>query len=558
MRKLIWLLLSIFLVGSITAQVYLPFYPYEVLNLESFRHQATFTIEDDLDNGIDGTDIFNVEGGRIFTNLSNLSSGTEELMDDYSDHTLVIGGISPEFQNLKAAFIYGNAKVVESGSDSYSGTEMWDENGDGSLDFMQSTEGNYLNEYSYGESCILLNLGYHMGIDTRVALTYERMQLKGAEEGKDSLYESTSDMTTGEVLYLGENYSYYKYSDEATTSIYNLSYSMPVGEWALRGDVYLLSGAINSITDGLSHNMENLAPSTPSITEITQDTSITTYMEDHSGNLIGLSLRLSDLTEAGLYWEVSGNFGMISGSGDYEESAYYHYIDQSMNAGNVSLGEAITDTGSVGPLSISGNNFGGSGRIEWQLSENVCFGLGLMFSNLSFSEDYEIKRSFFGSESYDDGDSEPNDEDDFIGTLIGSDSTLYTVEISTTNIIIPAGIELNFGKNKDWFLRLGAMADNSRERITYTQDVVEIERNVTTTIYGDGDTTVTYDNNIEYYDGKESGYYHYQDVWFAYGLGWKPSPNLSLDLLTMFDIYDTELLSTEWLKSLKLSATVSF
>jgi hypothetical protein len=558
MKKLLWLLLSIFVVGSITAQVYVPFYPYELLNLESFRHQATFTIEDDLDNGIDGTDIFNVEGGRIFTNLSNLSSGTEELVDNHSDNTLVIGAISPEFRNLKAAFIYGNAKQLESGYESYSAEEMWDINSDGSLDFMQFNAANYSNEYSMGESCILLNIGYGIGEYSKIALTYERMQGEENSTEKDSLYESTSDMTTGEALYLEESYLNYEGSGKASTSIYNLSYSMPVGEWTLRGDVYLLSGAVNSTTDELSRYMTDFAPSTPSITEITHDTLIANMLEDYSGNLIGLALRLSDLTEAGLYWEVSGNFGMISGSGDYEDSWYYYYIDQSMNAENVSIFETIQDTSSAGPLSISGNNFGGSGRIEWQLSENVRFGLGLIFSNLTFSEDYEIKRSFFQSSEYDDGDSEPSDADDYTATAIHSDSTLYTDEISTTNIIIPAGIELNFGKNKDWFLRLGALASNSRERITWTQDVVELERNITTTIYGDGDTTVTYDNNIEHYDGKESGYYHYQDVIFAYGLGWKPSPNLSLDLLTMFDINDTELLSTEWFQSLKLSATVSF
>ncbi len=558
MKKLALLLLSTFFIGSISAQVYVPFlYPYEVLNLESFRHQATFAIEDDLDKGIDGTDIFDVEGGRIFTNLSNLSSGTEELMNDYSDHTLVIGGISPEFRSLKAAFIYGSAKELDSYFSSYSGTEMQDVNSDGSLDFMESIDGNDLEEYSSGESCILLNLGYNIGNNNKIALTYQRVKGEDSFEGKDSTYETTSDISTGDVLYLSEDYLNENSSGEAPTSIYTLSYSTPLSGITLRGDIYFSSGSYKNTSDGIAYNMENLAPSTPSITEITLDTTIYSYVDDYTGNLAGVSLELSDLND-GLYWEVSGNFGMIFGSGNYEESEYEHDIDQSMNAGNVSVGEAVNNASSVGPISISGNNFGGSGRIEWQLSENVLFGLGLMFNNLSFSEDYENKRSRFGSESYDDGDAEPNDGDDLIGTLVGSDSTLYTVEIAATSIAIPAGIELNFGKNKDWFLRLGAMANNSRERITYTEDVVEIERDVITIIYGNGDTTVTYDDNVEYYDSKESEYYHYQNVWFAYGLGWKPSPNLSLDLLTMFDINDTELLSTEWLQSLKLSATVSF
>ena len=115
MKKLLVMLCALFLIQGVSAQVWMPI-ASDLLNLESFRHQATQTIEDDLDNGIDGTDIFAVEGARIYTNLSNLVSGDEEQGDNTaSNNTVLIGGTSPIFyKGLKVTAFYGNTRTDSS------------------------------------------------------------------------------------------------------------------------------------------------------------------------------------------------------------------------------------------------------------------------------------------------------------------------------------------------------------------------------------------------------------------------------------------------------------
>ena len=81
------------------------------LNLQSFRRQATYVIYDDLDNALMPWRINEVDGMRVFTSLSNLSSGTEELMNNTTDNTFVIGVVSGEFfGGMRASFIVGNHK----------------------------------------------------------------------------------------------------------------------------------------------------------------------------------------------------------------------------------------------------------------------------------------------------------------------------------------------------------------------------------------------------------------------------------------------------------------
>ncbi len=557
MKKLTVMLLALFLTMSISAQIWIPM-SVDLLNLESFRHQATYAIEDDLDNGIDGTDIFKVEGGRIFTNLSNLSTGAEELMDNDSDNTLVIGGVSPIYRNWKAALFYGDTRDVGSYFSSNTIVEEWDNNGDGSLDFMEETYADGLDDYSELANCILLNIGKEMGGGRLIALTYKRVQAKSTEEYEDSEYTTTSDISNGDILQTTDDYEdYYSegFSSVVPSNLYSLSYSTPFMNWDLRADAYLVTASLTGTSDSDDYYSQDLAPASPSITSTLLSITSDLSSEEINGNLAGISARLSDENN-GLLWEIAGSFGMIFGSGDFVDFERYTERERDMSAGNVYTYYYYERSNTTAPISLSGMNMGLSGRMEWQLSENVVFGLGLMLNSLQFTMDYDIDDSYLLDMTYDDGDQEPDDADDYIYTSTDGSTESYSQDITMNSIIIPVGVEVNFGKNKDWFLRLGALASNTRDKYVSTSEVEDIERGTTTIITGDGDTTVTY-YDVGYDSYEDRSFYDYQTVDFAYGLGWKPSPNLSIDLLGMFRINNTELLSTELLQSLRLSATVS-
>jgi len=554
MKKLVLLMLALLLVGGVYAQ---PILFDQSLNLESFRHQATYSIEDDLDNGIDGTDIFAVKGARIFTNLSNLADGEERQGDNsYSDNTLVIGGISPVYQGWKAALIYGDRNSLESYESSSETIDQWDSNLNDTFDLMTYLHNTSSEGGSSLDNCILLNIGKRMGEETEIAFTYKRTESKDLENYLDSTYYRYATTPEDSAYYLYNDFENGDYEYSTPTNIYTLSYSKPFRDWKLRGDVYLLSGGLKMIENELNYYFYDDDPSDSNIINTTLNSTLGIGLDDIGVSVAGIGLRLSDLND-GLLWEVSGNFGMIFGSGDYEYSNLIHNIDQFMLLGNVATLDDSSLSNTTAPISVSGMNMDIGGRIEWQLSENVRFGLGLMYTNLSVTLEFNYDESSTTIADWDDGDAIVNDVDDYVA--ITTSGTLYTGidDISMSSIVIPTGLEVCVGKNKDWFIRFGAISTTGRETYTYTEEVDSVIRGQTIVAYGDGIADTTFVGSIAQNDNDYSSSYDYQGVDFAYGLGWKPSPNLSLDLIGMFDVDGVELLSTDWLASLRLSATIN-
>jgi len=561
MKKLVVLLCALFLVQGIGAQVWMPL-SNDLLNLESFRHQATQSIEDDLDNGIDGTDIFAVEGARIYTNLSNLVSGDERQGDNmYSEETVLIGGTTPIFyKGLKVTAFYGNRNQNNSMEDIMDSTYLVDTDIDEAWDYRSITHNSeYLKETTSGNS-ILLNIGKTMSRGREIAFTYQRTGSTQSVEEEDSAHYIAQNLTPSLVTTeLWNEFGNESGKIQAPVTTYALSYSSPFRNWDFRGDIFLATGGEKMEESGDYYYWENLDPGNDATTFEDLVTSDAVGESSFSANAIGINGRLSDLDKnIGLLWEVGGNYALITGSGDENYTEEYNYFGQREIVANriqtldTNYIETIT-----GPISVSGNLMGLNGRIEWQISENVRFGIGGMYNTFSVTlEEDRASRVEVNSE-FDDDDGVGLDADDYVIVATGGQDETYTLKMSGNRIAIPAGIEVNFGKNKDWFLRLGAISIGSRTEMTDASEsdsVYLYERVVT---YGDGTTVRTFDNSMVDPDKEYTSSSTYQDVNYTYGLGWKPSKNLSIDLLGMFDLGGVELLSTDWLRSLKLSATIN-
>ena len=570
MKKLFLVLSILTFVGGLGAQGLL---------LQSFRQQATYSIWDDLDYAIDGTDLLEVEGGRIFTNLSNLSSSTEQLMGNYSDNMFVIGFISPVLPlGLKSAFFWGTRKNLDPDylsldldgdgwNDVYgygflSGTwnREWDANGDGSIDFIDFRYLEEAGEDSYLESDILVNVAKDMGGGNAFAFTYQKVMDNSTWDYSDSTYEQTEDVSTGDLTYYWwDTYVGNSIFTMPSSNRFNLAFTTPFWfnpTWDLRGDLFFnLLNQEDSWVERL-HYFEDYAPATPVITDTYLDSTNFNYQDNYSNNEAGLALRLRNVNPV-LSWWVGGRFGMNFGSGDYDSDYSYFYEDQYMSAGNVALDNYTYSLDNTAPISVSGMNIGAFGRIEWQLSSNVRFGIGALYSSSSLTREYDEDYSYTYRYEYDDGDSDPADWDDYTDIIESGYSGTRTYENVYDVIQVPVGIEINVGKNKDWFIRFGAIATKSNYNVLEIEEVDEARRQIRTITRGDGTTTVTY-SDVEYASYKENEYREYQTVDFAYGLGWKPSDNVGIDLLGMFDITGTELLSTDWFRSLKISAFILF
>ncbi len=573
MKKSILLPLVLLLVVGVNAEVYLPVIaPYQTLSLESFRHIATASIEDDLDNGIDGTDIFNVEGARIYTNLSNLASSTETQADNSnSENTVVIGAVSNIYKGWKAAIFYGNANYHGALTGSATEVELENRDLDSPFDWRSELNSDTSANSINNDNCILVNLGRVMGEETELAFTYKRTVSKEIRDYTISRDYTETDLNVPSVVTDWEENGDGDSESSVPISLYSLSYAKPFKDWKLRGDVYLYMGGTNNNMNQMYRFFQDNSPANLTETDDYLDSNLVDNKNDISGNLAGVSLRLSDENEFGL-WEVGGNVGMVFGSGDYRELTRSHSIEQDQIGSYIEVTNSAANDEIVGPISVSGMNMGLNGRIEWQISPNVRWGIGLIANSFSATLEYDLDELRTSRIVYNDGDPTP-EPTDYITTGIGGASYVRTVKLNTNSIVIPTGVEVSIGKKKDWFIRLGALANGSKSEMTYSIDVDEasIQPDSVTTVYGSGpNPPPIVDTDVDYTDSEVTNGSTWQNVDFVYGLGWKPSPNLSLDLVGMFDAPfggpaiisaasdgSVELLSTGWFKSLRLSATIN-
>lgn len=99
--------------------------------LSSFRSQATGgALVDDLDLVYDPVELSFIDSIRIYTNLSNLTSGEEELLNNVSDNMFLFGisGALPMIENLNSALLFAYQNT------SLPGTVTLDINRDGDVD----------------------------------------------------------------------------------------------------------------------------------------------------------------------------------------------------------------------------------------------------------------------------------------------------------------------------------------------------------------------------------------------------------------------------------------
>jgi len=561
MKKLLLLLFALFLVQGISAQVWMPI-GTDLLNLESFRHQATQAIEDDLDNGIDGTDIFAVEGARIYTNLSNLVSGGERQGDNmYSDQTVLIGATSPIFyKGLKVTAFYGNTNQANTMEDILDSTYLQDTDIDEEWDYKTSS---YNSEYGKEEisgNGILLNIGKTMNRGREIAFTYKRSGYTESAEMEDSAHYIAQTLTPSLVTtVLWDQFGNENGKMQSPLTTYALSYSSPFRTWDFRGDVFLATGGETYDGNEFYYFWQDQDPDDIATTFETLDTFDFVGKYSANANIIGINAQLGDLDKkTGLLWEVGGNYAMITGSGDNNYDELRHRIIQAENISPyIEVRDSLFTENLTSPISISGNAMGLNGRIEWQISENVRFGLGCMLN--TFSATFEEDRTYRVevNSQFNDNDGVTIDSDDYVIVASGGWDGTYTQETNANRIAIPAGIEVNFGKNKDWFLRLGAISTGSTMEMTEASAVDSVHLYERLVTYGNGTTDRTFDTSMADPDREYTSSSTSHDVYYTYGLGWKPSKNLSLDLLGMFDVSGVELLSTDWLRSLRLSATIN-
>jgi len=547
------------------------------LMLESFKRQSTYILDDDLENILSPWTIFDVEGWRLFTKLSNLTGSTEELMNNNSDNSFMIGALLPElFSGLRTSIFWSTLKYTTPddisidplglGSvDGYGSVfGIWnqfvDVNNDGNYDIH-----NYCTEHAagfYDELWTSTNFGlsYDLGASI-VGFNYIRYKMWGKDNSFDTLDLYVYDLYPNFVETLNavrHGDQYYDFISDNPENIYAISFLLKDLAGYRTGvtigaDFYKeladQRDFLNSITD-LAPNHQNyqnreegnLSDYYQWVNPVTQFIVRLNSLKKYEGNLNEIGLNF--------YYGMGGNYARERANNHYEK-----YLTGVMDFTE----RSIYDAYSVDSARLSYNEMGGGffGRIVRKLGENVEFGIGLDVSTSQNAMTYDGTYNEHSNETYNDGDHEVLDADDY--TTTEGYTVTYKIEETHawTTFRVPVGVEITITQKKNWFIRFGANPRKMLHSSTEKFELVDYTNNIEKTITGAGDTTITItepDLPVEY---KTAEYIEDQTCDFSYGLGWHPNNNISIDFITMFNPTGT-ILDLDWIRSWKISTTIKF
>jgi len=340
--------------------------------------------------------------------------------------------------------------------------------------------------------------------------------------------------TIDDIAYNLIGISFWKYLSETRAVGFHFGYGM-------------LSVETNDIWD----NSDNWNAS-PDNASITDTYSMTETYEDNTpysgNNITGWLSFITDLSEITHFrfdtWYEKGSADMGSDAvGNYSIVENRIAADNHTEVNNGTETAVITGDGSYQTVAVKG-------KFVYDLTDKVNFAFGAGFGTSTFdttiAEDGDARYVY----TYDDGDNQANDPDDYIRT------TTYASEIQTKTTavskIITFPVCVEFHVRKPLVFRLGAIHSINLTESTTNMDLISASPGLVHTVYGDGSISdVLIDNpDIQDIGSSEDNTDTYSNTNYTYGMGYTVAKNLKIDLMGFSDLTD--------LYNWKVSATLMF
>ena len=547
----------------------------------SFRSNALGgVISDDLDLVYDPIELRFVDGIRLYTNLSNLTSTQEQLFDNVSDDEFLFGVSSQNpfmkflwhsalvrFQNSETSNSVGIDSDLDGWTDIYGNGTLIDEytayldtDGDGLYDLkkmLSQEKSDFTTDDSY--SFVLnntmnmfgLTLGAKLSVCDATYTGNSASSYLGSGDGVLNYVEWDhptfhNSVTTYLIDDEYDNLIWAEdgnFSSESKVSFTNMDASVMLPEFMgfeLRGDVAIYSNQIlSSVNDSYSGEYEYFDPEISNFEDVYSETDsyISETDEDGGGMAVGGSLRRTfnkqDERKNDGFWKVG--LLMNFGSYDYTNSTSYQFsstetyfdgldtLDTDFES-SISEHNSISD---IGTKKLNGFNF--YGRFNIPLGENVHFGLGGYFNQSTTNRETDYTETVNDVTDFDYTDSDYNNND-YVITETSQLTADRNYEVSTTVFTCPVGLEYKIGKKRDWSLRFGSIFTSTNQTINDAKQITDSEPYVIETVYGDGDVTINIYDNV-YESTSEHTRTASSSTVFTYGLGYNPMDNLQIDLL---------------------------
>lgn len=571
MKKLIMTLLMVTLVATSTFAALNQNQSYELDNYnpffntvapQSFLSLSTFGLYTDaIDLIMNPGKITFVEGGRLYTNLSNLVTNYENQFQSYGYGSYLIGS-KFDIAGISPMFLISNRLEQEKYDINETSKEYIDNDLNGYYDQINFYAIDEYEEYIDNEKSIYAGFGKATdNINFGLIYSYNQgnyyfmpdWDWSYANMGNYAYTERDSNLITGDLIYtLDEN---------AVDTL-----------WDNTNNHRIAFGGFNKLGDNLKVGLvakvgfANLKPVMNAVYKSTEDFSPWTQSFTDAINISDSIYR--NLTISGIdynvnftayYWlsenvKTQTDIGYSAFAGNIADNSYgfryYNWLEEhTMAVGTYHDENDTTETGTItGSMDQKNINFNTKAQIK--MNEKLDLGMGFGFSNAIFNQIEHNDYNYIAIDTYDDGDGVQT-VSDYVRTA--TYDVLLSNEILANNYTFDFPVAVVFNITNNLKARLGASYILDIYDYTFTETIDSITPTNVTTVYGDGSTTYQVLNSPytvdDGYVGNEFGIY--SSTRYNYSLSFIANKNLSIDFMG----FATDI--TSW-SNWKLQAVINF
>ena len=536
----------------IGAQIIPPFIGWR---FNSFRYLSTAgLLEDELDLLLDPSRYFEVEKNILYTGLSNFATNNDKAFSGLDGPYFMFGfknTFKPMESPLPLALLYAhqvektpelNFLGKEGESEEYI-SEKRDTDGNGSYDFLR-TEKILSSSFSEKrENPFFIGVSKDLG-NMKAGLFFFHFKYEESFEPPTNFYylREERDLVNGILLEKEE----YEGSDKRDSTVQGNLFG---------GSIYIPS-LISDFDLGLhiGYGISNL--------NIKEDLNIERYIDYNPGGTISrvdsIQRNRYELNPGGsLYFLRLFTRRAVSKEANSEDNFYLTFFGLGISRTSTPFEkyQEFHSREDLGTGVLRENRFTDSktGTLEYErgtrgfilgyrykgfidTEKRVYFALGFFLGNTTFNSTLKADSIFKTENYFNDGDDEPLDPDDFTTTTTYQKTNELSRSILQRTIQLPAACE--FRMTKSLYFRIGAIPYFVFKEEENTNTPLYSTSEVTKTVRGDGSEVVHVEPvNIDtgtrnFTKSKISG------ANFSYGLSYKVSENLIMDLMGFANLTD--------------------
>lgn len=533
---------------------------------ETFRWMSTSgLIYDDLDLWAGGLlhlqplpdRLVEIEGYRLYTGLANLSTGDDAALDEDDDgeggfliggsallpgSEVGLGAIADFFDRriFEEIELTGPGGVLASGEGQVeaSWSEFVDEDGDGAFDTRHTEHHSASGWEDSTQTAAGVFAGWAPGARSLSIGAGAAMVRNSVSEMPSSMNYmismSDTNLVTGTPTYAMDLSSEGEDAGESSAIIAVLSGSGAMGDYMIGRGMFMFQSLSGEQAHTLSaEGQENGAPGQPGVYDLLSWQRSEDYSVDISGSAFGGGAGLDYTLAEGWLLELGGGF--YTSSVDGTTNTFSSELDSLYQLTQGSLLEttsiAVDGSGDLA-AALEETHVRGGAKVTAGLADDLILSLGAFFDSQSSTETNTMELAYAGTMSFDDGDTQYADPDDYTATTSWSQTEEEKVTSSTTRISLPVGLELPVIPRL--VARLGADPAFVWEEETTTNTLLDASPAVTEVVYGDGTTDESVGSPWITYDGTlVSSEESRTEIPFSYGLGFSATENLQVDLMGM-------------------------